>query len=70
MAFENEIINFQGDLPDFYCVVKDQEQDFYWVINLDDHGSCFLLDSTYQQLTSPDTKEDQESLVIIQPQQR
>ena len=67
METNNEITNQYRGLPDFYCVVKDQDQDFYWVINLEDHPNSFLLDPTYQNLISPDHKTDQESMVIIQP---
>jgi len=67
MAANNKILNQYAGLPDFYCVVKDQEQDFYWVVNLEDHPNSFLLDPTYQNLNSPDLKKDQESMVIIQP---
>lgn len=69
MAFEN-LNKLSKHLPDFYCVVKDKEQDFYWIIDLEDHPNSFLLDRTHQQLISPEHKEDQESIVIIQPQNR
>ena len=70
MATNKEIINQYTGLPDFYCVVKDQEQDFYWVINLEDHPNSFLLDTTYQNLNSPELKKEQESMVVIQPPPR
>ena len=70
MAFEEYNNMLQGELPDFYCVVKDKEQDFYWVINLEDHPGTFLLDKSYQQYLPADQKEDTESFVIIQPQER
>lgn len=70
MAFDEFEDMFDGILPDYYCVVKDKKQDFYWVINLEDHPSSFLLDKSYQQYISPEHKQDQESFVIIQPQER
>lgn len=67
MTTDNENMTQYSGLPNFYCVVKDQEQDFYWAINLEDHPNSFLLDPTYQNLNSPKLKRDQESMVVIQP---
>ena len=52
---------------DFYFVVNDKEHDFYWVLNLLDHPSSFLLDHSYHQFASNEIKEDQDSMIIIQP---
>ncbi|MCB0805097.1 MAG: hypothetical protein KDC05_04810 [Bacteroidales bacterium] len=52
--------------PDFFFVIKDNEHDFYWVLNLEDHPSSFLLDQTYQRFTN-ELKKDQDSMIIIQP---
>jgi hypothetical protein len=70
MAFEEIEGMFEGVLPDYYCVVKDKKEDFYWVINLEDHPSSFLLDKSYQQYLSPGRKHGQDSFVIIQPPER
>lgn len=66
----NEEINIEaamGNIPDFYCVLKDNDHDFYWVINLEDHPNSFLLDKGYQQLNSQGIEDNQQSMVIIQP---
>ena len=60
MAFEDNNSMLQGQLPDVYCVVKDKEQDFYWVINLEDHPGTFLLDISYQQYISKIHSEDRQ----------
>lgn len=70
MAFEALDGMFEGMLPDYYCVVKHKKQDFYWVINLEDHPSSFLLDKSYQQYIAPEQKQEQNSFVIIQPPER
>jgi len=70
MAFEEYNNMYQDELADFYCVVKDKEHDFYWVINLEDHPGTFLLDKSYQQFIPSSQKEDQESFILIQPQER
>lgn len=70
MAFEELDGFIEGILPDYYCVVKDKKQDFYWVINLEDHPNSFLLDKSFQQHLAPNMKEGQESYVVIQPQER
>ena len=69
MAFENSNMFF-GELPDYYCVIKDKNQDCYWVINLEDHPSSFLLDKSYQQFISSGQTEQDDSYVIVQPQPR
>lgn len=56
-----------ANIPDFYCVVKDDDHDFYWVINLEDHPNSFLLDKGYQHLVSQGIENNQQSMVIIQP---
>lgn len=70
MAFEEFDSNLQGAFPDYYCVIRDKKQDFYWVINLEDHPNSFLLDKSYQQFVSSDQQENEDSYVIIQPQPR
>ena len=67
MAFE-DLNKMISPLPDFYCVVKDKGQNFYWVIDLENHPNSFLVDSSFQNLVPPQLKEGQESIVIIQPQ--
>ena len=70
MAFEEIDGMFDGVLPDYYCVVKDKNEDFYWVINLEDHPNSFLLDKSYQQYLSNGRTQGQDSFVVIQPQER
>jgi hypothetical protein len=54
-------------LNNFYYVAKDEENDFYWVINLEDHPSSFILDKSFQHLVPSKIREGQESMVIKQP---
>jgi len=58
---------FEQFAPDFYCVINDKDNDFYWCLNLEDHPNSFLLDQNYQNLISPKFKDNQETMVIIQP---
>ncbi len=67
MAFEQVEDMLDGILPDFYCVVRDKKEGFYWVINLEDHPSSFLLDKSYQQYLSHGKEKGQDSFVVIQP---
>lgn len=55
------------DLNTFYYVAKDEENDFYWVLNLDDHPNSFLLDKSFQHLVPSKIREGNESMVIKQP---
>jgi len=59
--------NTTTKVPDPYCVIQDDEQDFYWFINLEDHPNSFLLDKKYQHFIVPRHKKEHESMVIIQP---
>jgi hypothetical protein len=52
---------------DFFYVAKDEENGFYWVLNLEDHPSSFLLDKSFQHLMPSKIREGQESMVIKQP---
>jgi hypothetical protein len=52
---------------DVYCIIKNKEDGFYWVLNLEDHPNSFLLDHSYHNFLPPQFKEDQESMVVIQP---
>jgi len=54
-------------VKDVYCIIKDKEDGFYWVLNLEDHPSSFLLDRTYHNFLPPQYKKDQESMVVFQP---
>jgi N-acyl-L-homoserine lactone synthetase len=68
----NEVINKEefevfDDLNTFYFVAKDKENDFYWVLNLDDHPNSFLLDKSFQHLVPSKIREGNESMVIKQP---
>lgn len=67
MTQAEEILH-QGAMPDYYYVIKDKDQDCYWVINLEDHPNSFLLDKSYQQFVNNDKMEQQDSYVIKQPQ--
>jgi len=51
---------------DAYCIFKNKKYGFYWVINLEDHPSSFLLDKSYQNF-SPKYKDNNQSMVIFQP---
>lgn len=70
MAFEELDGLFEGVLPDYYCIVKDKKQDFYWVVNLEDQEYTFLLDKSFQHYLPPDRKEGHDSYVVIQPPER
>ncbi len=52
---------------DCYFIVKNKENGFYWVINLNDHPNSFLLDHSFQNMISREKISDQESMVVIQP---
>ena len=52
-----------------YCIIKNREDGFYWVLNLDNHPNSFLLDKTYQHFLPSSFKKDQESMVVFQPTQ-
>jgi hypothetical protein len=52
---------------DCYCIVKNKENGFYWVINLNDHPNSFLLDHSFQNMITPGAVNEQESMVVIQP---
>jgi hypothetical protein len=54
-------------VKDVFCMIKNKKDGFYWVLNLEDHPSSFLLDRSYQNFLPPHFKEDMESLVIFQP---
>ncbi|MFU8844122.1 MAG: hypothetical protein ACNA7V_09985 [Bacteroidales bacterium] len=54
-------------ISDFYFMVKNQQDGFYWVINLENHYGSFILDKSNQNFLPPEYKEDQKSMVIIQP---
>jgi len=56
-----------NSLNNFFYVAKDEGNDFYWVINLEDHPSSFLLDKSFQHLVPSKIREGQESMVIKQP---
>lgn len=66
MDEETIIKNFEF-LTDFYCIIKNKEDGFYWVLDLNDHPNSFLLDNSFQHLVPKEMKNEQESLVIIQP---
>lgn len=52
-----------------YCIIKNKEDGFYWVLNLENHPNSFLLDKTFQHFLPPTFKKDQESMVVFQPTQ-
>ncbi|MCF8379555.1 MAG: hypothetical protein K9H49_08270 [Bacteroidales bacterium] len=54
-------------LIDPHCVIQDKEQNFFWVINLEDHPNSFLLGQNYQHLFNTERNKDHESMMIIQP---
>jgi len=67
MSEKLNIVDNMEAAPDFFFVVKDTEEDFYWVLNLEDHPKSFLLDRSYQHFLSKNKKGDQDSMIIIQP---
>lgn len=65
---ENDInTEFFEQFNDCYCIVKNKENGFYWVINLNDHPNSFLLDHSFQHMITQDAMNEQESMVVIQP---
>lgn len=52
-----------------YFIIKNKEDGFYWVLNLENHPNSFLLDKTYQHFVPSSVKTDQESMVVFQPTQ-
>jgi hypothetical protein len=54
-------------INDFFFVVKNKKDGFYWVLNLENHFGTFLLDKGDQNFLPAGYKEDQKSMVIIQP---
>jgi len=64
---ENFEESYKIRLTDVYCVIKSKKDDFYWVINLEDHPSSFLLDQSFQNFLPAEHNDEQESMVIIQP---
>ena len=48
-------------------IIKNKQDGFYWVINLEDHPNSFLLDQSFQNFLPSQMKEDQETMVIFQP---
>lgn len=62
-ANDNSIL----DCNDFYFILPDKENNFNWVINLDDHPNSFLLNGTHHRNIDTIRGEDDASMVIIQP---
>jgi len=54
-------------ITDVYCIVKNKENNFYWILNLEDHPNSFLLDKSFQQYLPTANFKAYESMVIIQP---
>jgi len=52
-----------------YCIIKNKEDGFYWVLNLENHPGSFLLDKSFQNSMPSGFKENQESMVVFQPVQ-
>ena len=52
---------------DAFYVIQDEEHDFYWVIDLEDHPNSFLLDKTYQNMLSDKEKANNSSMIVFQP---
>jgi hypothetical protein len=52
-----------------YCIIKNKEDGFYWVLNLENHPNSFLLDKSFQHFVPRSVKQDQESMVVFQPMQ-
>lgn len=59
--------NMTIEMNDVYCIIKNKEDGFYWVINLEDHPGTFLLDKSYHNMLPPTEKGEQESMLVIQP---
>ena len=55
------------DCNDFYFVLPDKENNFNWVINLDDHPNSFLLNGRHHRNIETIKSEEDASMVIIQP---
>jgi hypothetical protein len=56
-----------ANLKDAFYVIQDEEHDFYWVIDLEDHPNSFLLDKTYQNLLTGKEKSNNSSMIVFQP---
>jgi hypothetical protein len=56
---------FQAGIQDQYCVVRDKEHNFCWVINLEDHPSSFLADRSYRKIFSKGVDGTEDSVVLI-----
>ena len=54
-------------MTDVYCIVKNKENNFYWVLNLEDHPNSFLLDKSFQQYLPATNYQAYETMVVIQP---
>ena len=63
---ENKKKDLEIRMTDSYCILKNKKDGFYWVINLEDHPSSFLLDKSYQNFSSK-YKDNNQSMVIFQP---
>jgi hypothetical protein len=63
----NRIVDIDPKIKDLYCIIKNKNDGFYWVLNLEDHPNSFLLDRSYHNFLPPQFKEDHESMVVIQP---
>lgn len=55
------------DCNDFYFVLPDKENNFNWVINLEDHPNSFLLNGSHHRNIETIKSEKDASMVIIQP---
>lgn len=59
--------NLEVRMVDSYCVISNKEDNFYWVLNLEDHPNSFLLDRSFQNFISPNSEMHNGSMVVFQP---
>ena len=55
------------DVNDFYFILPDKENNFNWVINLEDHPNSFLLNGSHHRNINNQRGDEDASMVVIQP---
>ncbi len=64
---DNTNREIESSMNDVYCIVKNKENNFYWILNLEDHPNSFLLDKSFQQYLPTENYKAYDSMVVIQP---
>ncbi|RLD61796.1 MAG: hypothetical protein DRJ05_01800 [Bacteroidetes bacterium] len=55
------------DANDLYFIIPDMENNFNWVINLEDHPNSFLLNGSHHRNIDTNRSDKDASMVVIQP---